>query len=213
MTDHPSYSPFFYRWSGYFARPLVKTYFHIKTAGMEKVPQKGPVIICANHVSYADPVLIAVVLKRNIRFMMLRSYYDKRWIGFLAGLWGSFPVDKDRIDRKVLRTAHEILKSGEILGIFPEGGRSPDGLIKPGKTGAPLIAIREKVPVIPAGIRGAFEAYPVSRRFPRRHPVSIQFGDPVYLHHRYSYPKDKKHLPEMTDQIMEAIRNLSGQSR
>ena len=208
MKFPPSYSPLFYRTSGFFVRPLMKWFFSMRIEYPERIPPEGPVIVCANHVSYADPIIVGTAVPRTVRFMMSREYYEKKFTGLICGLWGAFPVGTERITGGTLRTAQEVLDAGYVLGIFPEGGRSQNGLLKEGKGGAALIALRQRVPIVPAAIIGTYEAYPAHQRFPRHHPVTIRFGEPILFHEEYTYPRDKKSLPVMTGRLMEAIRGL-----
>lgn len=187
----------------------MKLYFGITIMHEDRVPAEGPFILCANHASYLDPVLLGAFCPRPIKFMMSKIYYDIPPIGFITSFYGAFPVNVEGIDRSTFRKSQEVLQSNDVLGIFPEGGRTRDGGFKPARPGAMLLALRERVPVLPVAITGAFEAYPPSLIIPRPRPMTVNFGECFTAHLDYEYPKDKKMLPELSDMLMEKIACLA----
>ncbi len=204
----PEYSPGFYRGAARLVVPLARYYFRLEAVHPERVPASGAVVLAANHTSYIDPILLGTASPRPIRFMMLKSYWDRPLIGFLSSFLGAFPVENEGISKSTLRWAESILGNGEALGIFPEGGRGHTGELQPGKAGAVLLAMRQRAPIVPVGIKGAFEAYPRGAIIPRRRKVSVRFGKIFDAHLDYEYPRGKTELSPLTLKLMERIKKL-----
>ncbi len=194
--------------------PALRLLFRPKATGLEHIPREGGAIVAANHVSFLDPLLLPLVVpRRRVMFLTKVKYIDKpllRW--FLAGA-GVIPVATDDLGaaRSAVTASVEAVLSGRLVGIFPEGTRSPDGRLHRGKTGVARVALESGAPVIPVGIIGTDLAFPRGARLPRPHAVRIVFGPPI----RFAVPLDKAADPTLsrtaTDQVMAAIRTLSGQ--
>jgi 1-acyl-sn-glycerol-3-phosphate acyltransferase len=194
--------------------PALHLLFRPKVTGLEHIPREGGAIIAANHVSFLDPLLLPLVVPhRRVMFLTKVKYIDKpvlRW--FLAGA-GVIPVaaGDPRAVTSAVTAAVEVVRSGRLVGIFPEGTRSPDGRLQRGKTGVARVALESGAPVIPAGITGTDLAFPRGARLPRPRSVRIAFGPPI----KFAVPGDKVRSASLsraaTDQVMAAIRDLSGQ--
>ncbi len=194
--------------------PALRLLFRPKVTGLEHIPLEGGAIVAANHVSFLDPLLLPLVVpRRRVMFLTKVKYLDKpllRW--FLAGA-GVIPVAADDLGaaRSAVTASVEAVLSGRLVGIFPEGTRSPDGRLHRGKTGVARVALESGAPVIPAGIIGTDLAFPRGARLPRPHAVRIVFGPPI----RFDVPVDEAADPSLsrtaTDEVMAAIRALSGQ--
>lgn len=194
--------------------PVLHLLFRPKVTGLEHIPREGGAIIAANHVSFLDPLLLPLVVPhRRVMFLTKVKYIDKpllRW--FLAGA-GVIPVatDDPRAVASAVTAAVEAVRAGRLVGIFPEGTRSPDGRLHRGKTGVARVALESGAPVIPAGIIGTDLAFPRGARLPRPRSVRITFGPPI----RFAVPSQKARSASLsrtaTDQVMAAICALSGQ--
>jgi 1-acyl-sn-glycerol-3-phosphate acyltransferase len=175
------------------ARPVVRlaarALFRIQFVGAEHVPSAGPVVLVPNHVSFMDPVLVNIPIHRPLHFMTLEPFFRKPGLGALIRWCRAFPVREDEADRQAVRTAIRILRAGEPLVIFPEGGRSRDGRLQPFRSGTFGIALHAEAPVVPITIAGAFEAWPAHRRLPRPGRITITYHAPV----------DEKNLPPDAD--------------
>ena len=160
-----------------------KLLFRVKLRGLENLPPRGPYLICPNHVSLLDGPLLHAFLPRALReqaFSVGEAAYLRGWFhGGMSRLFHVVPTDADRALRSSIRIAAAALKQGGILIIFPEGVRSPDGLLKELKHGFAILARELSLPVVPVWIDGAFEAWPRSRRWPRPGRVRVTFGAPL----------------------------------
>ena len=184
-------------------------YFRFRVEEARHVPATGPCIIAANHTSYVDPIVLWMACPRHVRFIVDREQYLRPLVHWVATRTGAIPVENDPRDLGSLRRALLVLKQGSVLGIFPEGGRSDDGSLKAAKPGAVLLALRAGVPLVPAGIVGAFAAYSRHHRFPRPRRILVRFGEPLELPDAWRGHAAKDHLEEATALLMARIRDLS----
>jgi len=188
---------------------LPRWYFHFRVEGARHIPAAGPCLIAANHVSYFDPIALALACPRPVRFIIDREQYFRPLVHWVAAHTGAIPVENDPRDLGSLRRALGALREDAVLGIFPEGGRSVDGGLKPVKPGAALLALRAGVPLVPAGIAGAFAAYSRYHRFPRRRPIVVRFGEPLDLPGAWRGHAAREHLGEAMDLLMARIGDLA----
>lgn len=148
--------------------------------GSEHVPAAGGCVICANHASFLDPPVVGVgVRHRQVRFMARDTLFRGRFMSWLLPAIGVIPLDRTRGDISALRKAIQSLKGGTVVGLFPEGTRSPDGQLQEPKGGVAFLIAKAGVPVVPAYISGTFRAYPKGARFIRPCKVSITYGPPI----------------------------------
>ena len=153
------------------ARALLR----IRFEGVEHVPRTGPVVITPNHVSFMDPILVTIPVRRALHYMALEPFFRIRGLGALMRWARAFPVQEGEADNPAVRRALRLLRQGEPLVIFPEGGRSPDGGLRPFHPGAFWLALAAGAPVVPVTIVGAFEAWPAQRRLPRPGRVAVTY--------------------------------------
>lgn len=199
-------------------RPLLRTIYRIRARGLANVPTKGPAIIAANHLSFLDSLFIPLVIKRRKVIYLAKADYFTSWkTGWFFSLVGQIPTERGggRKSAAALDVALEVLAEQKLLGIYPEGTRSPDGYIYRGRTGVARLAIAAGVPVIPVGLIGSDKAMPKAARFPRltgRPTVELRFGEPLDFSGYAGREKDRAALRRVTDEIMAAITELSGQT-
>ncbi|GAA3518418.1 lysophospholipid acyltransferase family protein [Nocardioides daeguensis] len=198
--------------------PLARAVWRPTIEGVENVPATGPVLFASNHLSFADSVVIPIVAPRKVVFLAKAEYFTGPGIkGRLSKAWfeglGMVPVDRNdtRAALNSLDVALEVLGRGEAFGIYPEGTRSRDGRLYRGRTGVAQLALTAGVPVVPVGLTGTDELQPVDARFPRRAKVSVRFGRPIDFTGRFEGTAPGRARREATDEIMAAIRALSGQ--
>ena len=177
---------------------LMRMFFRIEHHGMEKVPAEGPLIIVANHVTYFDPFWIAVRIYRKVRFMAWDKIFSIPIAGSIFRWFGAFPVSLDNPEVTAFRTALRIVRQGEALMIFPEGGRSPDGRLLPFKEGAARIALRSGASVQPVVVFGGERVWRPGMILPLPRKVRVFYLDPL--------PKDR--FPETPEALMEQIRHI-----
>lgn len=174
--------------------------FRVTAKGFENLPKNGKSIIAANHSSYLDPIVVSVVIPRKIKWIIQKPVYHLWWLKWIFVLTKMIP------ENGAIEKSLSSLKNGEILGIFPEGGRSRDGGLRAGHEGIAILALKTAAPVIPCAIRGAFEAYPPTAVFPKPHPVKVLIGKPIKFE-AVEMP-DKTAIISALDIIMSAIRSL-----
>jgi 1-acyl-sn-glycerol-3-phosphate acyltransferase len=166
-------------WPHYYASSWLSGFFMkimggFKVRGREHLPRKGGALVCANHISYLDPPgLGAAVLPRRSYYFAKKELFSNPIFGFFLRKHYAFPVDRGSMDREAIRHAIEVLRKGELLVLFPEGGRSPDGSLQPGNIGPALIASKAGVPIIPAAIKETI--YHARRRRPAPRPRPDRF--------------------------------------
>ena len=202
----------------YVARPLARLALRPSVHGAHFVPSNGPVILASNHLSFVDSVVIPLVLPRPVTFLAKSEYFEgtglSGWLSrqfFLA--MGHVPVQRGhgRAAWGAVRVAQGVLARGGALAIYPEGTRSLDGRLYRGRTGVARLTLLTGAPVVPVALAGTERVQPVGSRLPRPHRVTVRFGAPLEFS-RYA-GKDTKVpvLRTITDEIVGAIRLLSGQ--
>jgi 1-acyl-sn-glycerol-3-phosphate acyltransferase len=160
-------------------RPAVhlaaRVYFGLDLRGVEHIPTEGGLLITPNHQTYADPPLVALPIRRRIHYMAWQALFDVPGFAWLIRRLRAFPVSLESADARALREAVRLLRAGEALMIFPEGGRSLDGRLRPFKPGAFRLAVAHQVAVLPVTIVGGSESWPPGRRFPRPGRITITY--------------------------------------
>jgi 1-acyl-sn-glycerol-3-phosphate acyltransferase len=202
-----------YRLSQFIARFIWKLYFRLRVVGCENIPHDGAHIIVANHTSFLDPLLICTVVPRIIHYITYAFFYYHPAIHWYCSRVHCIPIKKDGNDISALKKALRCLKQGELVGIFPEGARSETGELSQGEPGVALIALKAKVPILPVGIQGAYEAFPKGSKFPKPVPITVTFGKPFFLEQSLQ-THEKKHEElqhEATNVIMAKIDELCGE--
>ncbi|MDQ7908529.1 lysophospholipid acyltransferase family protein [Phytohabitans sp. ZYX-F-186] len=181
--------------------------------GLDQLPASGGAILAANHLSVADQLFLGILTPRHIAFWAKAEYFRSRGTrGHLTRhvvtALGAIPVERGggRAALTAFDAAAPVLRSGGLVAVFPEGTRSPDGRLYRGRTGVVRLAHKAGVPIIPVGIRGTDRLRPPGARFPRRQPISVEFGAAVFAD--IDRPADIRRL---TDTLMATIQSLSGQ--
>ncbi len=199
-------------------RPVAKIFsnklWKFELKGFEQLPESGPAILCANHVSFLDSAFLIIQAPRNISFVGKSEYLDSWKTRRLFPALGMIPIDREGGEKSTvaLEAAEQVLRRGELFGIFPEGTRSRDGMLYKGKTGAARLALKIGCPIFPVGIVGTKEIQPPDAKLPKLGGrVSITIGKPV-LPERYAHRSDDHLLlREMTDEVMFEIQSITGQ--
>ena len=194
--------------------PVLRLLYRPKASGLENIPVDGPAIIAANHQSFLDDFLLPLVVpKRKMVFLAKAEYFDKWYLRWFFKAANVIPVRRESKSaaEDALRAGVRALREGQLVGIFPEGTRSPDGRLYRGKTGVARMALEARVPVIPAALIGTFELMPYNRKIPKAGRAEVRFGKPLRFDRHYDTPADRFVLRSVTDEIMYEIMLLSGQ--
>lgn len=189
----------------------------IKVEGREHLPRHGAVIVASNHLSFVDSVVLRLAAPRRVSFLAKAEYFTGTGLRGRLVRWffttvGSVPVSRGehRAATAALDTACEVLNGGNVFGIYPEGTRSLDGKLYRGRTGVAWLALTTGAPVVPVALEGTERLQPVGKRLPRPHRVTVRFGRPL---HFTGDPAAARSRRAVTDEVMAAIAELSGQER
>jgi 1-acyl-sn-glycerol-3-phosphate acyltransferase len=169
-----------------FLGPLLAILGRPKIEGLEYVPQSGPAILASNHLAVMDSFYLPLVVRRRITFLAKSEYFTgtgfKGWLSrwFFTAV-GQVPIDRSSADsaQAALDTAQRVLGEGKLLGMYPEGTRSPDGRLYKGKTGLARLALETGVPVIPVAMIGTNKVNPPGTSMLRFGKVTVRFGKPM----------------------------------
>lgn len=187
---------------------LFNLLFRVKKIDIHKVPKKGKFILCSNHISYIDPVIIGAFIPRYVYFMAKKELYNNKILGSLVNFLNAFPVNRRTLDRKTISTSFDILKGGNILGIFPEGTRSTDGIIRKGKKGMGFISVYTKTSIIPVAISGANKIVQKPHKrifFPK---IKLIVGDVIDIKDILKKHDKKEAMSAVVEKTMEEIKKI-----
>jgi 1-acyl-sn-glycerol-3-phosphate acyltransferase len=198
--------------------PAVSRIFRPVEEGAENVPEHGAAILASNHLSFADWVFMPLALDRRVTFVAKSDYFTgagiKGWAQkrFFAGT-GQVPIDRTggRASEGALRAGLKVLQRGELFGIYPEGTRSHDGRLYKGRTGVARLALLAGVPVIPSAVIGTDIIAPPGKIVTKIVSPTVKFGTPLDFSRYQGLSEDRFILRSITDEIMYAIMELSGQ--
>ncbi len=183
--------------------------------GVDHVPAEGGAIFASNHLSFVDWLFLPLLVPRRITFLAKSDYFTDHSVkgrakaAFFRSA-GQVPIDRSAGDA-ALQTGLHILRSGSLLGIYPEGTRSPDGRLYRGRTGVARMALEAGVPVLPVAMVGTFEMAPPGAILPRPVRVQVRVGRPLDFSRYEGLAEDRFVLRSITDEIMYAVMQLSGQ--
>jgi 1-acyl-sn-glycerol-3-phosphate acyltransferase len=198
--------------------PLLRVLWRPWTEGLEHVPEDGACILASNHLSFLDSFFMPLIVPRRVTFLAKSDYFTEKGVKgwfkrmFFTGV-GQVPIDRSggRASEAALLTGISILNEGKLLGIYPEGTRSPDGRLYRGKIGVARMALEAGVPVIPVAMIGTFEVQPQGKVIPRVKRVGIRFGPPLDFSRYSGLEDDRFVLRSITDEIMYELMVLSKQ--
>ena len=212
--------------------PVFFLFWRVRVEGRDRVPKKGPAILAANHQSFCDSFFLPLVLRRRVTYVAKAEYFDSWKTAWFFRASGQIPIRREggSSSQRALDTACDVLRSGQLLGIYPEGTRAPDPRLHRGHTGVMRVARTCGAPVIPVGIAGTREVQPPGRMVMRPfRTVTIRFGSPIHCQPDAPSPgrpagqeetgvsdgeddeAEAKELRVLTDALMAEIAALSGQ--
>jgi 1-acyl-sn-glycerol-3-phosphate acyltransferase len=198
--------------------PLLAILGRPKVEGLEYVPQSGPVILASNHLAVMDSFYLPLVVRRRITFLAKSEYFTgtglKGWLSrwFFTAV-GQVPIDRSNADtaQAALDTAERVLRDGKLLGMYPEGTRSPDGRLYKGKTGLARLALETGVPVIPVAMIGTNVVNPPGTTMLRFGRVTVRFGKPMDFSRFEGLAGNRFIERAVIDEVIYELMGLSGQ--
>jgi 1-acyl-sn-glycerol-3-phosphate acyltransferase len=201
-----------------FMGPLLTLLGRPKVEGLDYVPSSGPMILASNHLAVADSFYLPLVVRRRITFLAKAEYFTgtglkgrfQRWFYTAAG---QVPIDRTDADsaQSALTTAERIVKEGKLLGMYPEGTRSPDGRLYKGKTGLARLALQTGVPVIPVAMIGTDSVNPLGSKMWRFGRVQVKFGKPMDFSRFEGLGGNRFIERAVIDEVVYELMRLGGQ--
>lgn len=198
--------------------PIVKAVYRVWIVGAENIPREGAAILASNHLSFIDSIFLPLYLERRVSFLAKSEYFTGRglkgWaIKTFMSASGQLPIDRSggKASEASLNTGLRVLGGGDLLGIYPEGTRSPDGRMYRGRTGIARMVLEAGVPVIPVAMIDTDVAMPLGARLPRLRRTGIIIGEPLDFSRFAGMEGDRFILRSITDEIMHELQGLSDQ--
>lgn len=200
-------------------RPVFRVLFQAVVVGEQHIPTRGGALLASNHLSMCDSLFLPAMIRRRVRFLAKQEYFTGRGVrgrataAFVRGT-GLIPIDRADPDAALaaLTAGARVVRAGQLLGIYPEGTRSPDGRLYRGKSGLARVALDTGVPIVPVAMVGTDRVQPIGAVRPRLGRVRILIGPP--LHPPAADPGNRRRqVHALTEQVMAAIADLSGQTR
>ena len=202
-------------------RPVFRVLFRPAVTGEQHVPRRGGAVLASNHLSMCDSLFLPVMTRRRMTFLAKMEYFTGRGVkgrlkaAFVRGT-GLIPIDRSDGDAAAaaLAAGARAVRRGMLVGVYPEGTRSPDGRLYRGKTGAARMALETGVPIVPVAMVGTDRVLPIGSTWPRLGRVEVRIGEALLPPPRASGPEaEKEQARRLTEQVMQALAELGGQVR
>ncbi|MEE2522781.1 lysophospholipid acyltransferase family protein [Pseudarthrobacter sp. J75] len=201
-----------------FLGPILKLLFRPWVKGLDNVPQHGAAILASNHLSFSDSIFLPLMVHRPVVFLAKSEYFTGTGLkGRLTAMFfrmtNQLPMDRSggAASAVSLSAGMDVLRNGGLLGIYPEGTRSPDARLYRGKVGVAKLALEAGVPVIPVAMIGTDKVQPIGKRLPNIRRIGMIFGEPLDFSGYADRAEDRTVQREVTDRIMAQLMRLSGQ--
>ncbi|NBQ92432.1 MAG: 1-acyl-sn-glycerol-3-phosphate acyltransferase [Micrococcales bacterium] len=198
--------------------PLLKVLFRPWIRGADKIPSDGAAILASNHLSFSDSIFLPLMLRRPVVFLAKSEYFTGKGIKGTFSRWffkstGQLPIDRSggKASEAALNTGLQVLGQGQLLGIYPEGTRSPDGRLFRGRTGIARMVLEAKVPVFPVAMIDTEKVQPIGKKLPRIRRIGVIVGEPLDFSRFAGMEGDRLVLRAVTDEITYELMKLSGQ--
>ena len=179
MSERPFLQRFGYAALRTFARLGGVLVFRMRCKGREHIPPSGPLLVCANHQSFLDPVLVGLAFDRRLNYLARQSLFRFAPFRLLIQFLDAIPLDREGLGLAGLRESMRRIKREEAVLLFPEGTRTPDGSVQPLQPGFCALARRGNVTVLPVGFDGAFDAWPRTAKLPSASKIHLCVGEPL----------------------------------
>lgn len=209
LEDIPEREPFvslalyhLFKWS--VVSPMLHAYFRGRIYGAENVPQKGRLIVVANHASDFDPPIVSSCVRRPVSYMAKEELFRVPVLGRAIRWYGAYPVKRGSADRSAIRAALAQLDAGWAVGIFLQGTRTPDARISAPKLGAALLAAKTQAPLLPVSLWGTQAIITKGSKFPRPVPVTVRIGELI----NPPISGDREELDAVTQRCVEVIHAM-----
>jgi len=190
------------------ARALVTAFLALfnnwSIEGRANLPEEGPVVLVANHISNWDPLYVACSVKRVVHFMAKEELFKNSFSRMAFNSFQCFPVKRGKVDRNALRLAAAYLENGEVLGMFPEGTRSKTAEMLPFQPGAAMFALRSNALIVPVALEGTRTSFPATLRG----KVRVLIGEPLVYPELSGAKINGEDLQKVTDEIVASIRKM-----
>ncbi|MEI8231891.1 MAG: lysophospholipid acyltransferase family protein, partial [Actinomycetes bacterium] len=198
--------------------PILKVLFRPWVRGADKIPNDGAAILASNHLSFSDSIFLPLMLRRPVVFLAKSEYFTGKGIKGTLSRWffkgtGQLPIDRSggKASEAALNTGLGVLAQSQLLGIYPEGTRSPDGRLFRGRTGIARMVLEAKVPVFPVAMIDTEKVQPIGRKLPRIRRIGVVVGEPLDFSRFAGMEGDRLVLRAVTDEIIYELMKLSGQ--
>lgn len=173
--------------------------YRVKVYGKENIPMNEKLIVCSNHSHNFDPVLIGIILPREISFMAKKELFENKILKFILSKMGAFPVDREEADIKAIKNALRVLKQDGVLGIFPEGTRVEEFNLDNVKSGTALISIKAQARILPIYIEGTYKIFS---------KVSVHIGKAIDFSEYYGQKLDSEIYADLSKDVLREIYTI-----
>ncbi|MEM7313956.1 MAG: lysophospholipid acyltransferase family protein [Planctomycetota bacterium] len=215
MEPKPLVHRFVYESSRLFMQTVGRLLFRTQVIGLENWPKDGGGLVCSNHQSFVDPAFLGVSCPRAMNYVARENLFkNPLFRAFIVAL-NAFPIDREGLGLSGLKTTLRLLKGGELVVIFPEGTRTPDGELQELQPGFIAVARRGKAPVIPIALDGAYHAWPRHKKLPGLAKVAIAVGQPISQDEIKSLSDDEllKEVARRIDDCLQQARDAREPNR
>lgn len=207
-TKHSKAYYIFYKFLQIIASSLFKIMYRVEVIDSHKIPKKGRIILCSNHMSYFDPLLICAYFPRTVYFMAKRELFKNKILSSIVTFFNAFPVNRFSMDRRAISNSVRVLNDEQVLGLFPEGTRSTDGVIREGNKGVGLISMMAKSPIIPVALVGSNKIVQKPHKrlfFPK---IKLIYGDVIKIDDILAKHNKKEAINLIVKKVMSSIKKL-----
>ena len=198
--------------------PILSILFRPWIRGSEHIPKKGAAVLASNHLSFVDSIFLPLKVRRPVTFLAKSDYFTGKGVKGALIRWffkatGQLPIDRSggKASEDSLNTGLGVLERGLLLGIYPEGTRSPDGKLYRGRTGIARMGLEAKVPVVPVAMIDTEKVQPLGQKYPKIHRVGVRVGEQLDFSRFAGMEGERVVLRAVADQIIYNIKKLSNQ--